>query len=171
LLKAIRELKADSDDESVADGNGNDNGDKAATVTTSPGATNHIPRPPKFDPVLYKTINSISLHKQRPSLSRELNVDAKNMKVVAAAQHLVDSPTSEPEPSTKTATAIAEPEPEPVLFKAKLEAILQRGPSHRLQQRPAAGTRTGTGTGTGTGTDAGMRRRPQSTYIEETAIE
>ncbi|XP_034482067.1 cationic amino acid transporter 3 isoform X1 [Drosophila innubila] len=176
LLKAIRELKADSDDESVADGNGNDNGDKAATVTTSPRATNHIPRPPKFDPVLYKTINSISLHKQRPSLSRELNVDAKNMKVVAAAQHLVDSPTSEPEPSTKIATAttaIAEPEPEtepePVLFKAKLEAILQRGPSHRLQQRPAAGT--GTGTRTGTGTDVGMRRRPQSTYIEETAIE
>ncbi|KAL7733047.1 hypothetical protein ACLKA6_002849 [Drosophila palustris] len=148
LLKAIRELKADSDDESVADGKGNGNvnvdGDRADTVTTSPGASSHIPRPPKFDPVLYKTINSISLHKQRPSLSRELNVDAKNMKVVAAAQHLVDSPTPEPDPSTATTTAATsvtaepepEPEPEPVLFKAKLEAILQRGPSNRLQQRP-----------------------------------
>jgi len=76
------------------------------------------------------------------------------MKVVAAAQHLNDSPPS---------TSASEPEPEPVPFKAKLEAILQRGPSHRLQQRPGAGA--------GAGTDTGIRRRPQSTYIEEIAIE
>ncbi|KAH8307157.1 hypothetical protein KR044_006065 [Drosophila immigrans] len=166
LLKAIRELKSDSDDAETETrtqtetGYGNANGDKAATVTASPRAgshVGHIPRPPKFDPVLYKTINSISLHKQRPSLSRELAADAKNMKVAAAIE--ADPLPSEPESATATATA----EPEPVLFKAKLEAILQRGPSHRLQQRPGAGA--------GAGADAGLRRRPQSTYIEETAIE
>ncbi|XP_060656596.1 cationic amino acid transporter 3 isoform X1 [Drosophila nasuta] len=177
LLKAIRELKSDSDEETehgTADGNGNANGDKAAATAAAPEAGSHIPRPPKFDPVLYKTINSISLHKQRPSLSRELAAaadDAKNMKVVSADTTLpaslatASTATSEPESAIATATATAEAEPEPVLFKAKLEAILQRGPSHRLQQRP------GSGAGAGAGADAALRRRPQSTYIEEIAIE
>lgn len=166
LLKAIRELKSDSEDEATSteqgvgaaapsaaatDGNSNANGDEPAE-----GRAGHIPRAPKFDPVLYKTINSISLHKQRPGLSRQLVLDAKNSNVAAAgAEHqLLEAssrlpPTaSEPEP---------EPQPEPLPFKAKLEAILQRGPSHRLQQRPGA--------------DVVQRRRPQSSYIEEAAIE
>lgn len=167
LLKAIRELKSDSEDEATAketvggggaatDGNGNANGDEAPE-----GRAGHIPRAPKFDPVLYKTINSISLHKQRPGLSRQLVLDAKNVNVATAAaagggHQLLEASTS------PTTTTTSEPEPkhqlEPLPFKAKLEAILQRGPSHRLQQqRPAA--------------DVVQRRRPQSTYIEEAAIE
>lgn len=174
LLKAIRELKSDNEDdeatakETVAaaapagaaatDGNGNANGDEALE-----GRAGRIPRAPKFDPVLYKTINSISLHKQRPGLSRQLVLDAKNVNVAAAAvagaPQLLEASTFPP--ATTTATT-SEPEPKPELeplpFKAKLEAILQRGPSHRLQQqRPAA--------------DVVQRRRPQSTYIEEAAIE
>ncbi|KAH8371292.1 hypothetical protein KR093_006822 [Drosophila rubida] len=174
LLKAIRELKSDSDDGETttethtADGNGNANGDKAAAVPAADSqrqgqGQGHIPRPPKFDPVLYKTINSISLHKQRPSLSRELAADAKNMKAdTLRAPPASLAITSEPESAIATAAtaAVAEPEPEPVLFKAKLEAILQRGPSHRLQQRPGSGADA-----------AALRRRPQSMYIEETAIE
>lgn len=169
LLKAIRELKTDSEDEATAketvggggaatDGNGNANGDEAPE-----GRAGHIPRAPKFDPVLYKTINSISLHKQRPGLSRQLVLDAKNVNVATAAaagggHQLLEASTS----PTTTATTTSEPEPkhqlEPLPFKAKLEAILQRGPSHRLQQqRPAA--------------DVVQRRRTQSTYIEEAAIE
>lgn len=172
LLKAIRELKSDNEDDEAAaketvaaaaptsaatDGNGNANGDEALE-----GRAGRIPRAPKFDPVLYKTINSISLHKQRPGLSRQLVLDAKNVNVAAAtaaagAPQLLEASTSPP-----TATTTSEPEPKPELeplpFKAKLEAILQRGPSHRLQQqRPAA--------------DVVQRRRPQSTYIEEAAIE
>ncbi|EDV97728.1 cationic amino acid transporter 2 isoform X1 [Drosophila grimshawi] len=152
LLKAIREMQTDNQDattEAVAEGNGNANADgngnkEAATVSMeSASGSSHIPRPPKFDPVLYKTINSISLHKQRPSLNRELVVDAKNANVTAVSQQ-------EPEPEP-------EPESEPVPFKAKLEAILQRGPSHRMQQRP--------------GVDVVIRRRPQSVYIEEAPIE
>lgn len=174
LLKAIRELKSDNEDDEAAaketvaaaaptsaatDGNGNANGDEALE-----GRAGRIPRAPKFDPVLYKTINSISLHKQRPGLSRQLVLDAKNVNVAAAtaaagAPQLLEASTFPP--ATTTATT-SEPEPKPELeplpFKAKLEAILQRGPSHRLQQqRPAA--------------DVVQRRRPQSSYIEEAAIE
>lgn len=165
LLKAIRELKSDSDDEATAketvgdgggaatDGKGNANGDEATE-----GRAGHIPRAPKFDPVLYKTINSISLHKKRPGLSRQLVLDAKNVNVAAAAEgghQLLEASTSTP---TTTSEPKPKPQLEPLPFKAKLEAILQRGPSHRLQQqRPAA--------------DVVQRRRPQSTYIEEAAIE
>ncbi|EDW18198.1 cationic amino acid transporter 3 isoform X1 [Drosophila mojavensis] len=166
LLKAIRELKTDDDEadnKSNGNGNGNANANANASASASanadepavaaPGAA-HIPRAPKFDPVLYKTINSISLHKQRPSLNRELVVDAKNTKLLVPSTLMPTSgfagPKPEPEP---------ESESEPVPFKAKLEAILQRGPSHRLQQRPGA--------------DGGavVRRRPQSVYVEEAAIE
>lgn len=168
LLKAIRELKSDNEDdeatakETVAapagaaatDGNGNANGDEALE-----GRAGRIPRAPKFDPVLYKTINSISLHKQRPGLSRQLVLDAKNVNVAApaGAPQLLEASTSPPA-TTTTSEPEPKPELEPLPFKAKLEAILQRGPSHRLQQqRPAA--------------DVVQRRRPQSTYIEEAAIE
>lgn len=167
LLKAIRELKSDNEDdeatakETVAapagaaatDGNGNANGDEALE-----GRAGRIPRAPKFDPVLYKTINSISLHKQRPGLSRQLVLDAKNVNVAAAgAPQLLEASTFPPA-TTTTSEPEPKPELEPLPFKAKLEAILQRGPSHRLQQqRPAA--------------DVVQRRRPQSTYIEEAAIE
>jgi len=48
-----------------------------------------------------------------------------------------------------------QPEPKPLPFKAKLEAILQRGPSHRTQQHP----------------DLVRRQRPQSTYIEVEEVE
>lgn len=184
LLKAIRELKADSEDEATGketvvpsaaapaaaaatDGNSlNANGDEAPE-----GRAGRIPRAPKFDPVLYKTINSISLHKQRPGLSRQLVLDAKNVNVAAvggghqlleaSSTHLPPATTtseSEPQPQLELGPGPGpEPQPEPLPFKAKLEAILQRGPSHRLQQRPGA--------------DVVQRRRPQSTYIEEAAIE
>lgn len=170
LLKAIRELKSDNEDDEAAaketvaaaaptgaaatDGNGNANGDEALE-----GRAGHIPRAPKFDPVLYKTINSISLHKQRPGLSRQLVLDAKNVNVAApaGAPQLLEASTFPPA-TTTTSEPEPKPELEPLPFKAKLEAILQRGPSHRLQQqRPAA--------------DVVQRRRPQSTYIEEAAIE
>ncbi|XP_017844045.2 LOW QUALITY PROTEIN: cationic amino acid transporter 3 [Drosophila busckii] len=147
LLQAIRELKTDNDDESEQP-NRNANGDAAAAAADADAdkATAHIPRAPKFDPVLYKTINSISLHKQRPSLSREL-VDAKNSTLT----------TSQAQPeAVATEAADSDSALEPLPFKAKLEAILQRGPSHRLQQRAAADVLV-------------MRRRPQSTYVEETA--
>ncbi|KRF84998.1 uncharacterized protein Dvir_GJ13852, isoform C [Drosophila virilis] len=171
LLKAIRELKADNEEANATEAdnnngnsnrnaNANANADEAGAVATAPGAgAGHIPRAPKFDPVLYRTINSISLHKQRPSLSRELVVDAKNMEITAV-KPLVDStpsPNVSAFVSASKAEAEAEPESEPVPFKAKLEAILQRGPSHRLQQRPGA--------------DVVKRRRPQSVYVEETPIE
>lgn len=169
LLKAIRELKSDNEDDEAAaketvaaaaptgaatDGNGNANADEALE-----GRAGRIPRAPKFDPVLYKTINSISLHKQRPGLSRQLVLDAKNVNVAApaGAPQLLEASTFPPA-TTTTSEPEPKPELEPLPFKAKLEAILQRGPSHRLQQqRPAA--------------DVVQRRRPQSTYIEEAAIE
>ncbi|XP_034656071.1 cationic amino acid transporter 3 isoform X1 [Drosophila subobscura] len=88
----------------------------------------HIPRPPKFDPNLYKTIKSISLRKQRPSLSQQQVLDANNLEVAAT---LVSSTELEPELEPGQGQS-----PSLVPFKAKLEAILQRGPSHRTQQRP-----------------------------------
>ncbi|EDX10533.1 GD14537 [Drosophila simulans] len=61
-----------------------------------------------------------------------------------------------PESQTETRPDPGEqPEPEPLPFKAKLEAILQRGPSHRTQQHP----------------DLVRRQRPQSTYIEVEELE
>ncbi|EDV40886.1 uncharacterized protein Dana_GF23694, isoform A [Drosophila ananassae] len=151
MLKAISELKIGHNEAG--------NGDEAATgisATEAPlkspsapvadalASANNIPRPPKFDPVLYKTINSISLRKQRPTLNQEQSqshiVDARNPALLP--------PESNPESELETRT---EPESlEPLPFRAKLEAILQRGPSHRTQQHP----------------DLVRRHRPQSTYIE-----
>lgn len=131
MLKAISELKIDRNETGNADEvpaevsttTGNPSKDPvpgagpiAAPVAAAGGS--NIPRPPKFDPVLYKTINSISLRKQRPSLNRQHVVDAKNPALLR------------PESQTETRPDPGEqPEPEPLPFKAKLEAILQRGPS------------------------------------------
>lgn len=157
MLKAISELKIDRNETGNADEvpaevsttTGNPSKDPvpgagpiAAPVAAAGGS--NIPRPPKFDPVLYKTINSISLRKQRPSLNRQHIVDAKNPALLR------------PESQTETRPDPGEqPEPEPLPFKAKLEAILQRGPSHRTQQHP----------------DLVRRQRPQSTYIEMEEVE
>uniref|UniRef100_A0A0K8W3Q0 Uncharacterized protein n=1 Tax=Bactrocera latifrons TaxID=174628 RepID=A0A0K8W3Q0_BACLA len=76
---------------------------------------NGIPKPPKFDPILYKTINNLRSNKERPSLQRLMETN-----------ETLHAPTKP-----------AEPTEEPALpFKQKLEAVLKRGPSHRLQQRP-----------------------------------
>ncbi|XP_016959150.3 cationic amino acid transporter 3 isoform X1 [Drosophila biarmipes] len=153
MLKAISELKIDHNETGNADevltevpatpGSPSKTPVPVAVAVVAvaiPGATsNSIPRPPKFDPVLYKTINSISLRKQRPSLSRPHIVDAKNPALLPP-----DSQSeARPDPGEQ-------PESKPLPFKAKLEAILQRGPSHRTQQHP----------------DLVRRQRPQSTYIE-----
>ncbi|XP_017053467.1 high affinity cationic amino acid transporter 1 isoform X1 [Drosophila ficusphila] len=150
MLKAISERKIDHNETGNAD-------EDLAGVPTTPKsppapvriadaaatAANSIPRPPKFDPVLYKTINSISLRKQRPSLSRQHIVDAKNAALLP--------PDSQAEARPDPGEQPEQPEQsEPVPFKAKLEAILQRGPSHRTQQHP----------------ELVRRQRPQSTYIE-----
>lgn len=74
----------------------------------------NIPKPPKFDPVLYKTINSLSLARKRPGLDKLLKNDEER-KTLA-----IEKPSDEPE----------------VPFKMKLEAILKRGPSHKFQKRP-----------------------------------
>ncbi|XP_044317543.1 cationic amino acid transporter 3 isoform X1 [Drosophila rhopaloa] len=163
MLKAISELKSDHNETGSAD-------EVLAgvlptsTTHTTPGsplnstvpvtvpdavaianAGGNIPRPPKFDPVLYKTINSISLRKQRPSLSRQHIVDAKNPALLPPESQ----PESRPDPGEQPEEA------EPLPFKAKLEAILQRGPSHRTQQHP----------------ELVRRQRPQSTYIEVEEVE
>ncbi|KAH8246184.1 hypothetical protein KR038_002348 [Drosophila bunnanda] len=134
-------------------------GADAVAVAVAIASANSIPRPPKFDPVLYKTINSISLRKQRPSLSHHQQqqqhiVDAKNPAMVP--------PELRPEKATDTDTETVtgpdpgqQPDSEPLPFKAKLEAILQRGPSHRTQQHP----------------DLVRRHRPQSTYLEVEEVE
>jgi len=158
MLKAISELKIDHNETGNAD-------EVLTEVPTTPGSpsktpvpvaiavvavavpgatSNNIPRPPKFDPVLYKTINSISLRKQRPSLSQQAIVDAKNPALLPPDLQ----PETRPHPGEQ-------PEPKPLPFKAKLEAILQRGPSHRTQQHP----------------DLVRRQRPQSTYIEVEGVE
>ena len=73
----------------------------------------YIPKPPKFDPILYKTINSIGRPKERPSLDKLLQ--NKNI------------------PPLSTLTTQNEPTTAEVPFKQKLEAILIRGPSHKMQ--------------------------------------
>ncbi|EDV52098.1 cationic amino acid transporter 3 isoform X1 [Drosophila erecta] len=159
MLKAISELKIDRNET----GNADEVPTEVPTTTESaskepvPGAVpiaapvaaaggSSIPRPPKFDPVLYKTINSISLRKQRPSLNRQHIVDAKNPALLRPESQTETRPDPGEQP---------EPVPEPLPFKAKLEAILQRGPSHRTQQHP----------------DLVRRQRPQSTYIEVEEVE
>ncbi|XP_036326317.1 cationic amino acid transporter 2-like isoform X1 [Rhagoletis pomonella] len=80
-----------------------------------------IPKPPKFDPILYKTINNLRPNKERPSLQRLLEDDEKPIALK------VGGPTKADDPATE----------EPALpFKQKLEAVLKRGPSHRTQKRP-----------------------------------
>uniref|UniRef100_T1H1G4 Cationic amino acid transporter C-terminal domain-containing protein n=1 Tax=Megaselia scalaris TaxID=36166 RepID=T1H1G4_MEGSC len=80
-----------------------------------------IPKPPKFDPVLYKTINSPynleskTAVKKRPSI-KEIIVSKES------------SPVKESSPEEETET------PAPV-FRAKLEEILKRGPSHKSASR------------------------------------
>ncbi|KAH8360860.1 hypothetical protein KR084_009531 [Drosophila pseudotakahashii] len=151
MLKAISELKIDHNeagnaDEVLAEVPTPSKAPVADsdTVTIAAAGGNNIPRPPKFDPVLYKTINSISLRKQRPSLSRPHIVDAKNPALLPPESQ----PETRPDPGQQ-------PESKPLPFKAKLEAILQRGPSHRTQQHP----------------DLVRRQRPQSTYIEVEEVE
>lgn len=78
--------------------------------------TNTIPKPPKFDPVLYKTINSLGRPKERPSLDKLLKEDEQS--------------------KPKIVVEINESEVEEMPFKQKLEAILKRGPSHRTQVKP-----------------------------------
>ncbi|KAH8351704.1 hypothetical protein KR059_012926 [Drosophila kikkawai] len=164
MLKAISELKIDHNEAGNADEVSVESPFKspAAPAPVAPVAAadaiasaNNIPRPPKFDPVLYKTINSISLRKQRPSLSQQQQqhiVDAKN----PALLHHHLPPESRPETETVTGPDPGQqPESEPLPFKAKLEAILQRGPSHRTQQHP----------------DLVRRHRPQSTYLEAEEVE
>ncbi|XP_001353160.3 cationic amino acid transporter 3 isoform X1 [Drosophila pseudoobscura] len=159
MLKAISELKINHNEDGNVGGDSSDSHTAHRHPSTSTSTSiqypnsSHgngntaglIPRPPKFDPILYKTINSISLRKQRPSLSQQHVVDAKNL-VVAAT--VASSTELEPEPEPGPGQG---QEPQLVPFKAKLEAILQRGPSHRTQQHP----------------DPVRRQRPQSTHAEQ----
>ncbi|XP_052848362.1 LOW QUALITY PROTEIN: high affinity cationic amino acid transporter 1 [Drosophila gunungcola] len=154
MLKAISELKTGHNETGNADevltevlptasttpGGPSHSQEAVSVPVAAPNAGGNIPRPPKFDPVLYKTINSISLRKQRPSLSRQHIVDAKNPALLPPESQ----PETRPDPGQQPEKA------EPLPFKAKLEAILQRGPSHRTQQHP----------------ELVRRQRPQSTYIE-----
>ncbi|XP_020798256.1 cationic amino acid transporter 3 isoform X1 [Drosophila serrata] len=167
MLKAISELKIDHNEAGnvdevltespfkspvppapVAPVAGSGTGAGAVAIASA----GNIPRPPKFDPVLYKTINSISLRKQRPSLSQHQQqqhiVDAKNPAMVPPESRLETETVTSPDPGQQ-------PDSEPLPFKAKLEAILQRGPSHRTQQHP----------------DLVRRHRPQSTYLEVEQVE
>uniref|UniRef100_A0A0A1WU69 Low affinity cationic amino acid transporter 2 n=1 Tax=Zeugodacus cucurbitae TaxID=28588 RepID=A0A0A1WU69_ZEUCU len=91
-------------------------------TTPADSNENGIPKPPKFDPILYKTINNLRSNKERPSLQclMETNENSQTLKSVT---------------STKPAELADEA---PLPFKQKLEAVLKRGPSHRLQQRPDA---------------------------------
>ncbi|XP_054735773.1 cationic amino acid transporter 3 [Anastrepha obliqua] len=79
-----------------------------------------IPIPPKFDPILYKTINSLRHNKERPSLQRLMENDEQILGQKAAIVAKAAEPTNEPA----------------LPFKQKLEAALKRGPSHRTQKRP-----------------------------------
>ncbi|KAH8380206.1 hypothetical protein KR009_009480 [Drosophila setifemur] len=152
MLKAISELKIGHNEVGNADGVSPSPSSENPSETPLKSPTSNIPHPPKFDPVLYKTINSISLRKQRPSLNQQKQqqnhiVDARN------TAFLQPPPPDPHPPESETRT---EPESlEPLPFRAKLEAILQRGPSHRTQQHP----------------DLVRRHRPQSTYIEMEAEE
>lgn len=72
-----------------------------------------------IDPVLYKTINSSSRPKERPSLDKLLKKDELTIS---------DKTLALPERN--------ESENNELSFKQKLEAILKRGPSHKTQTRP-----------------------------------
>lgn len=77
----------------------------------------YIPKPPKFDPVLYKTINNIRKARDRPSLEKLLRDDESNTNLKTLAEKI-------------------EPQSDELPFKQKLEAILRRGPSRKTQNRP-----------------------------------
>ncbi|SPP75993.1 Hypothetical predicted protein, partial [Drosophila guanche] len=147
MLKAINGLKIDhSEDGNVFNVSCNSYATHTYSAKQDPNSSivkpaGHIPRPPKFDPNLHKTIKSINLRKHRPSLSQQQVVDAKNLEVAAT---LVSSTELEPELEPAQGQ-----DPQLVPFKSILEAILKRGPSHRTQQR----------------TDPVRRQRPQSTRV------
>uniref|UniRef100_A0A1I8NLY0 Cationic amino acid transporter C-terminal domain-containing protein n=1 Tax=Stomoxys calcitrans TaxID=35570 RepID=A0A1I8NLY0_STOCA len=78
-----------------------------------------IPKPPKFDPVLYKTINSLGRPRERPGLDKLLKEDQESKPKLL--QEVSETPDNQAEE---------------IPFKQKLEAILKRGPSHRTQIKP-----------------------------------
>ncbi|XP_067647170.1 cationic amino acid transporter 3 [Eurosta solidaginis] len=78
-----------------------------------------IPKPPKFDPILYKTINNLRTCKERPSLQQLLANDKQPLATKSLATPSADKSTE--------GTVLP--------FKQKLEAALKRGPSHRTQKR------------------------------------
>lgn len=102
VLKAIEGCNIDLDDKNIAN-------------ETANGNERNIPKPPKFDPILYKTINSLSRPKERPSLD----------KLMKKEEFLKPQIIEEPVEAHNE-----------LPFKQKLEAILKRGPSHRTQQKP-----------------------------------
>lgn len=91
-------------------------------IETSPpdSNANGIPKPPKFDPILYKTINNLRSNKERPSLQRLMETNEKPQAFKSVTLPKQSGPSDEAS----------------LPFKQKLEAVLKRGPSHRLQQRP-----------------------------------
>lgn len=101
------------------EGTGVSIGEKDGTENANIAANDGIPKPPKFDPVLYKTLNNLNITRQRPSLNKLLKQD--------------DAPSMDDKRNYTTTTNDDEPT---IPFKTKLEAILIRGPSHRSQQRP-----------------------------------
>lgn len=109
---------------------------KSADDEATPGAQNgdkdneenenNIPKAPKFDPVLYKTIAS-RYKNQRPKLDLTVSDDP-------------DQPVIRPKTAPIIVTQPSEDEDEPNLevlpFREKLAALLKRGPSHRTKIRP-----------------------------------
>lgn len=100
LFAAINKTKPDDDDEVEEKGS--------------------IPKPPKFDPVLYKTINSPynleskTAVKKRPSI-KEIIVSKESSPVKNSEEEETETPAP--------------------VFRAKLEEILKRGPSHKSASR------------------------------------
>uniref|UniRef100_T1PBU8 AA permease n=1 Tax=Musca domestica TaxID=7370 RepID=T1PBU8_MUSDO len=92
-----------------------DNVPQAGTTSSQ----QNIPKPPKFDPVLYKTINTLGRQRERPSLDKLLRQDEQSKPRIFVE-------LSEPQSN----------DGEEVPFKQKLEAILKRGPSHKTQTKP-----------------------------------
>jgi len=100
---------------------------------------NKIPKPPKFDPILYKSLgaNTHRHSKDRPKLDKLVGIE--NIKNNNRLKPLAVKNISKED--TQEKILIKEPETEeeekntPEQFKKKLAAIIKRGPSYKIQRQ------------------------------------
>lgn len=92
------------------------------------GEENSIPKPPKFDPILYNTIGKRKYLKEQAKLEKYQALEnEKQIKSSSNHDNNIEQTTDD-----TSSTLTSQPEnPSSTSFKNKLEAILKRGPSYR----------------------------------------